>query len=171
MKASLLATLLWLATSAFAGVPGVLRTPTAVATQLGAATEQLLVMVPTVRSAEIADALRKAAAERGVKVYLIVSAQYVEEPGAFVVALSFLDNVYVRLALVDRAFIVGDRGVVAFLLEGDMLAQSSQAFDAAETYAVRDSGTLARRSRLFEDVWLAAPAYRPVIEQLPFFAP
>ena len=171
MKASLLVTLLWLVTSAFAGVPAVLRTPTAVAAQLGAANEQLLVMVPTVRSPEIAEALRHAAVERDVKIYLIVSAEYVEEGGSFVAALSVLENVFTRLAIVDRAFAIGDRGVGAFLIEGDVLGQNAPTLGAQETYAVRDSTTLARRGRLFEDVWLAAPAYRSLIERLPFSAP
>ncbi len=172
MKASVVMVLLWLATSAFAGVPGVLRTPSAVAAQIGAANEQLLVMVPALRSLEIADALRKAAAERGVQVYMVVSAEHAEEPGSFVKTLALLEEtVHVRLAIVDRAFIIGDRGTHAFLLEGEMLAQSSPTFDAKNTYAVRDSTTLARRGRLFEDVWLAAPPYRLGIETPPFRTP
>ena len=171
MKRNVFVMLLWFTSSALATTPTQLRTPEAVAAQLGVATEQLLVMVPTVRSLVIADALRKAAVERGVEVYLIVSAESVEEGGSFVPSIAVLEKVYTRLALVDRSFIIGDSGVKAFLLEGDLLSQSSQAFEGQATYALHDDTTLARRGNLFRDVWLAAPAYRSLIERFPFESP
>ena len=76
-----------------------------------------------------------------------------------------------RLALVDRSFIVADRGELAFLLEGDVLGSSAQGFDARETYALRDAATLSDRGRLFEDVWTAAPEYISLIERMPFSSP
>lgn len=160
-----------LAPAAFAGVPEALGTPEVVAAQLGAATEQLLVMVPTVRSEAIAEGLRQAAVERGVQVYLLVSPEHADEGGSYVPALALLEGVHTRLALVDRSFIVADGGEAAFLLEGEMLGGSTQAFDARETYALRDAATIASRGRLFEDVWLAAPKYLSLIERMPFSSP
>ncbi len=160
--------LLLLVSSAVAQAPEALTTPEAVAAQLGAANEQLLVMVPTVRSQMVAEALRKAAVERGVKVFLLVSPEYVEEGGSFVPALAVLEQVQTRLALVDRSFVVADRGEAAFLLEGAILGSSARGFDARETYALRDAATLSDRGHLFEDVWLAAPEYISLIERTPF---
>lgn len=162
--------LLVLASGSLAQTSTALGTPDAVVAQLAAATEQLLVMVPTVRSQELAEALRQAAVERGVRVYLLVSPDYVEEGGSFVSSLAVLANVYTRLALVDRSFIVADRGEAAFLLEGEGLG-SAQSFDSRDTYALRDAPTIGNRGRLFEDVWLAAPEYRSLIERLPFTSP
>ncbi len=160
-----------LISAALAQIPEALTTPEAVAEQLGAANEQLLVMVPTVRSQPLAEALRKAAVERGVRVYLLVSPEYVEEGGSFVPALAILDGVQTRLALVDRSFVIADRGEAAFLLEGEVLGESSQSFDTRETYALRDAATLSQRESLFEDVWLAAPEYTSLIERMPFSSP
>jgi len=156
---------------ASAQAPEALPTPEAVAAQLDTATEQLLVMVPTVRAEPIAEALRRAAVERGVRIYLLVSPEYVEEGGSFVPSLAVLEGVHTRLALVDRSFVVADRGEAAFLLEGEMLTSSAQAFDSRDTYVLRDAATLANRGRLFEDVWLAAPEYTSLIERLPFSSP
>ncbi len=156
---------------AFAGAPRALSSPEAVVAQLATANEQLLVMVPTVRSQVVAEALRQAAVERGVRVFLLVSPEVVEEGGSFVPALAVLDGVKTRLALVDRAFIVADRGEGAFLLEGAVLGSSARGFDARETYALRDAATVSDRGRLFEDVWSAAPEYISLIERMPFSSP
>jgi hypothetical protein len=160
-----------LISAALAQIPEALTTPEAVAEQLGAANEQLLVMVPTVRSQPLAEALRKAAVERGVRVYLLVSPEYVEEGGSFVPALAVLERVQTRLALVDRSFVIADRGEAAFLLEGEVLGESTQGFDTRETYALRDAATISTRGRLFEEVWLAAPEYISLIERMPFSSP
>ena len=160
-----------LISSAVAGAPQALTTPEAVAAQLATANEQLLVMVPTVRSQVVAEALRQAAVERGVRVFLLVSPEVVEEGGSFVPALAVLDGVKTRLALVDRAFIVADRGEGAFLLEGAVLGSSAQGFDARETYALRDAVTVSSRGRLFDDVWSAAPEYISLIERMPYSSP
>ncbi len=156
---------------AFAGTPQALSSPEAVAAQLATANEQLLVMVPTVRSQVVAEALRQAAVERGVRVFLLVSPEMVEEGGSFVPALAVVEGVKTRLALVDRAFIVADRGEGAFLLEGAVLGSSAQGFDARETYALRDAATVSSRGRLFDDVWSAAPEYISLIERMPFSTP
>lgn len=156
---------------ASAQTPEALVTPEAVAAQLDTATEQLLVLVPTVRSEPLAEALRRAAVERGVRVYLLVSPEVVEEGGSFVPGLAVLDNVFTRLALVDRSFVVADRGESAFLLEGEALSLPAAGFDNRATYALRDPALIGDRGRLFEDVWLAAPEYRSLIERMPFSSP
>lgn len=161
-------TLLALLPVAWAAPPEALATPAAVAAQLGAATEQLLVMAPAVRSFELAEALRQAAAERGVRVFLLVSPAFVDAGDSFVPALAVLPNVQARLALVDRAFVVAGRGEGTFLLEGAWLGESAPAPGSRDLYALTDAVTLASRSWLFSNVWLAAPAYRSLIERLPF---
>lgn len=153
---------------AFAAPPVALATPAAVATQLGAATEQLLVMAPAVRSFELAEALRRAAAERGVRVFLLVSPAFVDAGDSFVPALAVLPNVQTRLALVDRAFVVAGRGEGAFLLEGEWLGENAPAPGSRDLYALTDAAAVADRGRLFGDVWRAAPTYRSLIERLPF---
>ena len=160
--------LLALSPVAFAAPPEAFTTPAAVAVQVGAATEQLLVMAPAVRSFELAEALRRAAAERGVQVFLLVSPAFVDAGDSFVPALAVLPNVQTRLALVDRAFVIAGWGEGAFLLEGEWLGENAPAPGARDLYALTDATTVADRSRLFGDVWLAAPAYRSLIERLPF---
>lgn len=160
--------LLALSPVALAAPPEALATPAAVAAQLGAATEQLLVMTPAVRSFDLAEALRRAATERGVRVFLLVSPTFVDAGDSFVPALAVLPNVQTRLALIDRAFVVAGGGEEAFLLEGEWLGDAAPAPDSRDLYAVTDEAAVADRSRLFGDVWRAAPAYRSLIDRLPF---
>lgn len=164
----LIVLLLFPASVAFAGPPEALVSSSAVADALNGAREQVLLLSPSVSNREVAEALRRAAVERDVKVFMVVSPEHVEEGGSFVASLAALDNVRVRLAVVDRAFALVDAAGAAFVIEGGALSEGGGQFDAQEGYATRDSDVIADRGGLFNDVWGVAPAYRSLVERAPF---
>ena len=145
--------------------PGALTTPQGVASQLERANEQLLVLAPNVFSKPTAEAIRRAAAERGVRVFVLVSPAWVEAPGSFVASLSLIEGVQVRLAEVERRFVVVDTGGAAFVIEGGLVGEGSRRFDERPTYALADPPAVAARAELFMGVWQGAVPYMPFIDR------
>jgi hypothetical protein len=90
----------------------------ALVAQIAATRSEIMVAAPTVRSATLAVALHQALVTRGVAVYLLVEADLVEDPAAYVLSL-YLAGASVRLAeqdALDGAYLILDRTLV---LSGD----------------------------------------------------
>lgn len=86
--------------------------------QIAATRSEIMLAAPTVRSAALAAALHQALVTRGVPVYLLVEADLVEDPAAYVLSL-YLAGASVRLAAQasqDGAYLILDRTLV---LSGD----------------------------------------------------
>lgn len=134
-----------------------------VVAQLGRAHEQLLIVAPSLFSKPIAEALRRAAAERGVQVFVLVSPAWVEAPGSYVASLALLDGVQVRLAETDRRFAVVDMHDDAFVIEGGLVSESQRRFDERPTYALADPQDVSDRAGHFTQLWRSAIPYRSFI--------
>jgi hypothetical protein len=71
-------------------LPLELKTEEEVARVILAARETIFVSAPQLRGRTVADALRRAAVERGVRVFILCEARRTLDPGGFVAALSLL---------------------------------------------------------------------------------
>lgn len=145
--------------------PSAITTPRQVVSQLGRANAQLLVVAPSVFSKPTAEAIRRAAAERGVQVFVIVSPRWVEAPGSYVASLSLIEGIQVRLAETERRFVVVDVGEAAFVIEGGLVSEGSRRFDEGPTYALADPLEVAARAELFMGVWQGAVPYTSFIRE------
>ena len=82
-------------------------------TNLAEPQETLCVMTQGVVNQDLADSIRRAAVERGVKIYLLIPPDLVQQPASFVPALSSLDGVYVRLIRHNEDFWIADTTTVS----------------------------------------------------------
>lgn len=140
-----------------------------VAAQLGRAQEQLLLVTKSVSSKPLAEALRRAAAERGVRVFIVVAPASVEAPGSYVASLALLGGVQVRLAQTERQFVVVDVASDAFVIEGSLISTSVRRFDERPTYAFAEPQAVGERALHFAELWRSAVPYRSFIyrEEVP----
>lgn len=146
-----------------------LATSQQVVAQLDRAHEQMLLLAPSLFSRPVAEAVRRAAAERGVAVFVLVAPAWVEAPGSYVASLALLSGVQVRLTETERRFVVVDGDDDAFVIEGALVSESQRRFDERPTYALADPREVQARAALFTQVWSAATPYRSFIgrEDLP----
>lgn len=151
-------------TSAWAQ-PQPLSTAQQVAAQLGSAREQLLLVTPSVSSKPLAEAIRRAATERGVQVFIVVAPAWAEAPGSYVASLALLDGVQVRLAETERQFVIVNASDDAFVIEGGLVSTSVRRFDERPTYAFADPRDVSDRALLFAELWRSAVPYRSFISR------
>jgi hypothetical protein len=85
-----------------------LTTQAEVAQLIAAATKEVMLTAPALRSRVVAEALREAIVVRGVEVYLLVSPAGVEERASYAMSLS-LAGAHVGVGSVDTAYLVVDR--------------------------------------------------------------
>ena len=151
-------------TPAFAQLPKALE-PTELLAALESTPSQLLVVAPTVANREIADALRRAATQRGTRVFIVASPELVEASYSYVPSLALLAHVQVRLGRVERSFIVAGRGEAALLIEGVQVGAIAAAPDQPSTYSSREASLVGERARLFTSLWRAARPYHTALFQ------
>lgn len=86
---------------------------------IDAATSHVLLVSPTFYSRPVADAIRRAAVERGVTVQILVEASHVEDPAAYLAGLSRLPRVEVQVVqrVQDAALLSDGR----YLLRGPLV--------------------------------------------------
>lgn len=137
-----------------------------VAERLQGVRVQLLYVTPVIENKAIAEAIRRAAVERGVKVYLLVAPDFVEAPGSYTASLAALEGVRVRMAQVERSFAILDVEEAAVVLEGSLLGSGSASFLQRASYAVNEGEVMAERSGLFAGVWEEAAPYLSLVERL-----
>lgn len=145
--------------------PDTLTTPQEVVGQLGRAHDQLLIMTPGLYSKAVAEALRRAAAERGVEVFIVVSPAWAEAPGSYVASLALVSGVQVRLAETTRRFVVVDVGDDAFVIAGGLVGEAARRFDERPTYALAEPRAVQTHAGLFTETWDAAIPYRSFIDR------
>ena len=148
--------------------PEALTTSEQVVAQLDRAHDQLLLLAPSLFSKPVAEAVRRAAAERGVQVFILVAPAWVEAPGSYVASLALLGGVQVRLAETERRFVVLDRDDAAFVLEGGLVSESQRRFDERPTYALADPQEVQARAGHFTQLWGSATLYRSFIDREDF---
>lgn len=148
--------------------PESLTTAQQVAAQVSRAHEQLLLVTPSVSSKPLAEAVRHAAAERGVQVFIVVAPAWVEAPGSYTASLALLDGVQVRLAETERQFVIVDVAGDAFVIEGGLVSTSVRRFDERPTYALADPQDVSKRAEVFTQLWHSATPYRSFISREDF---
>ncbi len=79
--------------------------------------ETLCVMTQGVVSQSLAEDIRRAAVERGVKVYILVPPDLVQTPASYIPGLSLLDTVQVRVLEHQENFVIQDQSRVFELSE------------------------------------------------------
>lgn len=150
-------------TCVFAQTP--LPDASAVAEQLGRAQQQLLLVTPTLLSKPVAEAVRRAVAERGVEVFVVTSPASVAAPGSYAMSLALLPGVQIRLAETQRRFALVDTGASAFGVEGLLISEAQRGFNARPTFAFSAPAEVQDRAAIFQTLWPAATPYTPFTEE------
>lgn len=140
-----------------------LRSVEAVVGFIDAATSHVLLVSPTLYSRPVADAIRRAAVERGVTVQILVEASHVEDPAAYVAGLSRLARVEVRVVqrIQDAALLSDGR----YLLRGPLVWKVPAPAEAPDTELadLQDGSpelvTLRRWLRQVAKAWAQATRY------------
>lgn len=130
-------------------------------TDVGAAVyaveRNVTLVAPSLRSRDVADALRRAARDRGVRVFLLVDQGATLDPGGYVGALSLAPNVQVRvLRGVTEEYAVLDARAV---LRGPLVWNLPSPLDARPTTARRDPAEVRAASAWFNRAWRVARPY------------
>jgi sugar-specific transcriptional regulator TrmB len=139
-----------------------LGTPQAVGATLYTASREILIISPSLRSKDIAEALRKSALERGVTIFVIADALLVDEPAGYLGGLSLLKNVHVRLvqgltssrAIIDRTILVS----------GSLLFDVPNPLESKPTFAATDPQATSSTINWFNRVWRTAAPYKYKIQ-------
>ena len=159
------AALLLLTSAALAQLPTALGSDEAVAAQIDGAQKSVEMVVPSLWSQSISEALRRAAQNRGVAVRLIVQPRYAEAPDAYTSWHALQGTASVRLEDNGGSYLLIDDAV---LVDGPFVSSATRPFDARDTYAARDSGLVAKRLRAFEVLWGRAAPLRSFVDTLEF---
>ena len=125
------------------------------AAQLEAAQKEILYSVPTLRSHEISESLRRTAL-RGVKVFMLVDPYQAELPDSYVPSLEHPQLAQIALSSIGLSFAVIDRMLV---IEGPLLSTANVVFDSPDTFIVRDEVLAKNRIQHFLSQWNQAPKY------------
>lgn len=175
------ALLLLLVGTALAQLPTALGSDEAVAAQIEGALASVEMVVPSLWSQKISEALRRAAQNRGVTIRLVVQTRYAEAPDAYTSWHALQGTASVRLD--DRAsgVVASGEGTPnapatgsylliddAVLVDGPFVSSPTQPFDARDTYAVRDPGLVEARLRAFEALWGEAVPFSSFVDTLEF---
>ncbi|PNY79675.1 hypothetical protein [Deinococcus koreensis] len=135
-----------------------LTTSQQVGASLYEATSEVLLVTPTLRSKDVAEALRRAAVERGVRIFLIADGRYVNEGASYLASLSLTPGIQVRLvrgleasrATIDRQMTVS----------GPLLADVPSPRRPGATLALQQPQAVRVASTWFSKAWATARPYR-----------
>lgn len=139
------------------GVPGTLQSTAEVVQAIDTATQELMVATDLLRSKEVANALRRAAVDRGVTVFIVVPPENVADASSYFISLAFADAA-VRLVSFQGSFIVIDRRV---LVQGPLVAGVKQlpGSQVEPTRLSQDAAEVARFVGSFYKSFSAAQPY------------
>lgn len=130
------------------------------------ASSEVLMYVPTLQLPELAEELRKAAYERDLPVFLLVSTATVYNAESFAPGLSLVPNLSVALADAGaEAFAVIDS---TYLVRGLLLSRPTSFLDDAETVVYEDSKLIAKERQQFLTLWRGATPFQVDINRLLF---
>ncbi len=167
------ALLLLLTGTALAQLPTALGSDEAVAAQIDGAQKSVEMVVPSLWSQSISEALRRAAQNRGVAVRLVVQPRYAEAPDAYTSWHALQGTASVRLGDDTSGVVAPATGSYllidgAVLVDGPFVSSPTRTFDARDTYAVRDPSLVAPRTRAFEGLWQGAVPFVSFVDTLEF---
>lgn len=159
------AVLLLLAGTALAQLPTALSSDEAVAAQIDSAQKSVQMVVPSLWSEPISEALRRAAQNRGVAIHLITQARFAEAPDAYTSWHALQGTAVVRLGAATGSYLLIDGEL---LVDGPFVSSHSRPFDARDTYVVRDPTLVAERFRGFQALWNQTAPFISFVERLEF---
>jgi hypothetical protein len=127
---------------------------------LFSATKEIMIIAPSIRSKAVADAIRRAAVDRGVTIYILADAAFITEPAGYLGGLSRLPKVQVKLmrgipdnevkAVIDRQVIV----------QGPLLVDVSSPLNTKPTTALQSPQKSNNAAARFIQIWQKAKVYR-----------
>lgn len=150
---------------ALAQLPTALASDEAVAAQIDGALANVEMVVPSLWSRSVSEALRRAAQNRGVMIRLVVQPRYAEAPDAYTSWHALQDTATVRLLPAEGSYLLIDGAV---LVDGPFVSSPTRPFDARDTYVVRDAGLVEDRLRAFEALWREAVPFSSFVDTLEF---
>jgi hypothetical protein len=134
-----------------------LESPKVVGNVMYSATQEILLVVPGLRSKEVAEGLRRAAVERGTTVFILADASLIEERASYLPGLSLLENVQVRLLRgVRSSQAVVDRKLV---LSGPLLTDVPNPLEPGRTEVRTDGRVINDATAWFSRAWKNARPY------------
>ncbi len=135
-----------------------LGTPQAVGAALYTASREILIVTPSIRSKDVAEALRKTAVERGIAIFVIADARLINEPAGYLSGLSLLEKIQVRLVqgLTSSQALI-DRNV---MISGPLLFDGPNPLEKRPTVAATDAEVNNRTVTWFNQVWKTAKPYK-----------
>ncbi len=141
-----------------------LSTPQEVGATLLAATSEVTLVTPALRSKDVAENLRKAAVERGVRVFLLADVRFLNDGGSFLGGLSLTPGIQVRLlrGLNDSRATI-DRQVT---LSGPLLADVISPLQQTPTQASQEPREVRTAGAWFSKAWAQARPYRYEVPDL-----
>jgi hypothetical protein len=118
---------------------------------IAAAREEVLLRAPALTSAAVQQALRDAALERGIPVFIVIDAGSAWTPASYAPSLALAGGVILRLApgVSETSFLVIDR---SYVVEGPLTARAAGPFDGP-TRGLRDPDLALDRVRRFILAW------------------
>ena len=161
----ILIVLLFMSGLAQAQFPTTLPSDEAVAAQIDAVQKSVYLVAPTLWSAPVSEALRRAAQNRGVSVYLLVTPRLAEAPDAYTSWHALQGTAQVKTLDTEGSYLILD-GVT--LVDGPFVAAPTKPFDARDTYVVRDPALAAERARVFATLWAEAAPLNSFVERVYF---
>lgn len=136
--------------------PGTLQSTAEVVQAIDTATQELMVAADLLRSKEVANALRRAAVDRSVTIFMVAPPENITDPSSYFVSLAFAD-IAVRLVSFEGSFLVIDRTV---LIEGPLIAGVKQ-LPRAQVAPTRLSQDVAEVSSFVESFYRSFSAAQP----------
>lgn len=128
-----------------------------VAQSIWSAQQQVVLMAPNLSSRTVAEALRIAVTERGVRVFILCHPHSVNQPSSFLAALSLLPNVSIRLySPIGGEWILLDQHT---LIQGPLTHQNPQPW-LAPTLQNRNPQQVQSAYLGFLQAWPQATPYR-----------
>lgn len=151
--------------SAALALPGqTLSTPQQVGATLLAATSEVMLVTPALRSKDVAESLRKAATERGVRVFLLADVRFLNDGGSFLGGLSMTPGIQVRLLRgLNNSRATIDRQVT---LSGPLLADIISPLQQTPTQTSQEPREVRTASVWFTKAWAQASPYRYKVPDL-----
>lgn len=152
----------WSGAQDLSGLAASISSQSEIARLIATATDEVLLAVPTLLSPTLAEALREAVVVRGVRIFLLVSADHAEDRASYVMSLR-LAGAEVRLAEVAESYLVVDR---RHMVSGPLLAalEGAQVFE--KTAQSRDGDDMSRVIAWFYVAFRASLSYEPTISNL-----
>jgi hypothetical protein len=141
-----------------------LTTSQEVGATLLAATSEVMIVTPALRSKDVAEGLRKAAVERGVRVFLLADVRFLNDGGSYLNGLSLTPGIQVRLLRgVGASRATVDRQLT---LSGPLLSDIASPLQQELTATTQEPFKVRSAAAWFSKAWAQARPYKYKVPDL-----